>query len=533
MNWGGADKRVCRGGVLKSEMLSEKKRIAINVFVTYLRSLIAVVCGVFTGRWILMSLGENDFGLYGVVGGLIMFLSFISWPINSAVVRFYAYAVGQELKHGNDGGDECRQWFNVSFSLLTVIPLLLLAIGYPIGEYAVRHWLTIPSDRLPSCVWVFRFACITGFFSMVKIPFYSMFTAKQNIAELTLCSLLETVLHICLVYYMVSHPGDWLARYALWHCLANLAVTVLTCSLAIILFPECRLVLPYLYIRDKMKRLCNYSGWMFFGCIGALLRGQGIAVLVNKIYSPAANASLSIANTISNQTNTLSASITGSFAPAITNACGAGEYEKMRNYVYLSCKLGTFCVLVFALPLMLELKYVLTLWLKNPPEYVVGLAYCVLISLIVDRLNSGYATAITAFGRIASYQSVTGSFVILALPLAWLFTKLFSEVYSIGYALIVSNVLCSLSAVYFAQRFATMSMLAWVTRIVLPFFFISTLAVIVGGIFTWQMRPSLCRLLLVFVTTDTVLCCLSFFILMNRSERDVLVQRLKHLIHPY
>lgn len=48
--------------------MTENRRIALNIAATNGRSLFALVCGLFTSRWVLMALGQSDYGLYGVSG---------------------------------------------------------------------------------------------------------------------------------------------------------------------------------------------------------------------------------------------------------------------------------------------------------------------------------------------------------------------------------------------------------------------------------------------------------------------------------
>ena len=43
--------------------MTENRRIALNIAATYGRSLFALACGLFTGRWVLLSLGQVDYGL--------------------------------------------------------------------------------------------------------------------------------------------------------------------------------------------------------------------------------------------------------------------------------------------------------------------------------------------------------------------------------------------------------------------------------------------------------------------------------------
>ena len=188
--------------------MSPNRRIFLNIIATYGRSLYTLVCGLFTARWVLTALGKTDFGLYGVVGGLTVFISFLNTLLSSATSRFYAFAEGESQKCALEEGDAeqgvegCRQWFSTAVMVHTTVPVVLVAIGYPLGMYAVEHWLTIPPDRLNACRWVFRFVCISCFVGMVNVPFQAMYTAKQYIAELTIYSFATTTANVAFMYFI-------------------------------------------------------------------------------------------------------------------------------------------------------------------------------------------------------------------------------------------------------------------------------------------------------------------------------------------
>ena len=153
--------------------MTENRRIALNIAATYGRSLFALVCGLFTSRWVLMALGQSDYGLYGVVGGLTAFIAFFNGLMAAAVGRFYAFSVGQAKVAGTQGEglEVCRQWFNTAVLIHTAVPLVLIAVGYPVGMWAVESFLTIPPERVEACRWVFRFVCLSCFVAMVNVPF--------------------------------------------------------------------------------------------------------------------------------------------------------------------------------------------------------------------------------------------------------------------------------------------------------------------------------------------------------------------------
>ncbi len=511
--------------------MTENRRIFLNIVATYGRSLFALVCGLFTGRWLLMALGEIDYGLMGLIGGLTVFISFFNGLLGGAIGRFYAFSVGQARTNPQEGLEECRKWFNTALLIHTVVPLILISIGYPIGEYAIRNaWLNIPPDRVEACVWVFRFVCISCFLGMVSVPFNAMYTAKQYIAELTIYSFVTTTLNVCFLYYMVSHPGVWLAKYALWTCLLGILPQLIITGRALYLFPECRFRQVYLWSRKRIKEMCYFAGWQFFGGFGAMLRGQGVAILINRYFTATGNAAMTVGNTLSGHCNTLSGSMIGAFSPAITNARGAGDWNRMRVLAYQTCKIGTLLTLIFALPLALEIEEVLTLWLKNPPQYAAGLCLCVLGVVIIDKTTVGHMLAVNANGRVALYQAILGTSLILTLPIAWLFAALGWGIYSVGCAMMLTTALCAWGRVWFSRELVGMSARYWLFRIFFPLILLTGVAGAAGLLPRLFMNASFWRVCITTLITEFALLPLAWSCILNREERTYIANKWQSMV---
>lgn len=511
--------------------MTQNRRILWNIIATYGRSLFALACGLFTSRWALMALGEVDYGLFGVVGGLAVFISFFNNLLAVAVGRFYAFSIGQAKVAGThgEGLEVCRQWFNTALCIHTIVPLILITIGYPIGDYAVRQWLTIPPDRVEACLWVLRFVCCSCFVGMVSIPFNAMYTAKQYIAELTIYSFVTTSLNVIVLYYMVTHPGVWLAKYALWTCFLAITPQIIIAFRATFIFPECHFNIHYLWNRSRIKAIAYFAGWQCFGSLGTILRGQGLAILVNKYFGPSVNAAQAISNTLAGQCDTLSGCMIGAFAPAITDACGAKDEARMRALAYRACKFGALLILLFAIPLSIELEEVLRLWLVNPPEYVVGLCWCVLAMTFINKTAIGHMLAVNAKGKIAGYQAMLGTCLILTLPLAWLFVALGWGVYSIGYALVLTMAFCAWGRVWFARKLVGMSARYWLFHIMLPLVGVGLISGGIGLLPSLWMAPSFLRVCITTALTEVILLPLAWFVVLTPEERTYVLAGLQKI----
>lgn len=473
-----------------------------------------------------MSLGQVDYGLFGLIGGLMVFISFFNSVLAAAVSRFYAYSVGAARNDTTgEGIEECRRWFNTALTIHTIIPCVLILIGYPAGIWAIENWLTIPDERVLDCIWVFRFTCMSCFVGMINVPFTAMYTAKQYIAELTIYSFATTTLNFCFVYYMVNHPRVWLAGWALWTCVVSIVPQLIICTRAFFVFPECRLNFHYMGRIAYLKKIGGYAGWQFLGCFCGLLRTQGITILINKYFGPKVNASMTIANTVNSHSSTLSSSLLGAFAPAITSACGAKDYKRMSKLAYSAGKFGALLTLVFVVPLCLELPEVLRIWLRDPPAFTTGLCYCMIAYHLVDVCTNGHMVVVNATGRIAEYHIVLSLISIFTLPVAAFCLYLGGSPYWVGYVLIVAIGLNSIGRVLFARWLCGLSVRYWIFRVIIPIFILLCVCSAVGLSTRTFMNPGVSRVITTTLFVEPVFLFLSWKLVFDSDERIFLIEK--------
>jgi len=466
----------------------------------------------------------------GVVGGLTAFIAYFNGILGGSISRFYAVTVGKESSNPEAGLEECRMWFTTAVVIHTIVPVLLIVIGYPIGEYAVRHWLTMPPDRVASAVWVWRFVCVSCFLGMVSVPMNAMYTAKQYIAELTIYSFVTTTLNALFLYYMVTHPGVWMSRYAFWQCLLGILPNIIIALRAFYIFPECRFKWQYANCIGNARKLGGYALWNAWGSLGAMLRDNGSAVLLNVNYGPRVNAGAAVGTSLSGHCNTLSGSMIGAFSPAIFNAWGAGQFDRARTLAYQTCKIGTLLILVFAIPLCLEVDEVLLLWLKNPPLYASGFCIFVLAMNVIDKLAVGHMMAVNANGKVAMYQAFLGTSLVLTLPIAWILVHLNFGPYSIGVAMVMTMIFCATGRVWFARTLVGMSAWYWLKRIVMPIAVVLVVSCAIGWLPRLVMPPSVLRVVITTVLVEIVLVPSSWFVILDERERSYIKSKFQPML---
>ncbi len=495
-------------------------RIILNTLATYGRSLFGMAASLFSARWILQALGQVDFGLYGVIGSIILLITFLNGGMSVGVVRFYAYSIGRGHNLPPDEAvEDLKRWFNTALSIHLVLPSLLIAVGYPIGVYAIEHWLTIPPDRISACLWVLRISLITAFVNVSSVPFVSMYTAYQYIAELAVFGLISSCCTFIGAYLLLGVQSDKLIIYALYMMAISAGIPLLQVLRAIVKFKACRLHIPYLFDRKYLKELFGFVGWKMFGASCVVLRGQGTPILINLYFGPLVNAAYSIAYRLSTQATSLSAAMMGAFQPALTAAEGKGDRQKMLSMAIQVCKFGTLLILFFVIPLTLEMDTLMHLWLKTPPEYAGGLCQWMLAILVMDKMTSGPMLAVNAFGKIAAYELIQGSIFFLALPLMWLFFKIGLGPVSIGYALFVSNAVYCVGRLLFGKHLLHFPVGQWSRQVAVPFVILMTGSAAAGWGIMQVVEAGFFRLCLTTGATGVVTLVIGWFWLLNRKER--------------
>jgi O-antigen/teichoic acid export membrane protein len=288
---------------------------------------------------------------------------------------------------------------------------------------------------------------------------------------------------------------------------------------AVYRFPACRPRIAYLFDKTYLRNLFQFVGWKFYGMTCVVLRTQGSPVLVNLFFGPQVNAAFSIAQRVSTQASSLSAAMANAFQPAITAMEGGGDRRNVIDTSFQVCKFGSLLVLLFALPLMLEMETVLRLWLREPPPFTQSLCIWMLIMLLIDNLTFGHMIAIGARGKIAAYELVQGTTLFLAVPLLWLFSALGMNPNAVGYSLLATMAVYSANRLLFGKWLIGMSITRWFRFVGAPIALIIFCSILAGWGVMHLAAPGPLRILTTSLACSTVVTVLGWTVVLTANER--------------
>lgn len=516
-----------------SSSLTSPRKIILNVVATYARSLLSFVLGLFTVRWILEALGHSDYGLYGVVGSVMIFISMLNSTQSATVARYYAFAIGLGSKDGvlrNPHHDELRALFNTAISIHLVLPIVLIGIGYPIGIYAFHHWLNVPDGRMEACVFVFRCSLASLFCSTITAPCTAMFIAHQLIRQLVLFSLVNVFGLVAIAYSLLHISGDRLKIYALMMLAINLVVCLLHIYFARRQFPSCRIVVAEMFDAMRIKDVLRYTGIKFLGDIAWCGRNMGNSFVTNIYFGTLGNAAFGIAGQLSMQAESLCATLNNAFAPAITTEEGAGRRMEMVKMAFRSCKFGSVMLLLLTVPLLIKMDYWLKVWLKNPPEGAGLLCSCLIFSSTITYLTKGHQLAIQAHGRIGKWQLFDSIGYLSGIPIACILAFCGCGIVSIGCAHIASMILVSLFRLVFARIIVGASIHEWIKVVLLPLCMVWGGSFVAATFVSKSLSNDMIGLCGVVMTSSMLALSLSWMVVFTPTERNYLINQVRRRI---
>lgn len=395
-----------------SDTSENNKRIAKNTLLLYVRMLLLMVISLYTSRVVLNALGVDDYGIYNVVGGIVVLLAFLNNAMAGSTQRFLNFEMGTQ------DSDALRRVFSTSIHIHIIVALVVLILGETIGLWFLNTHMNIPELRITAANYVYQFSLITCVLNFLTVPYNATIIAHERMSAFAYISILEGVLKLSVAIAVYYASFDKLIFYGSLMLFVGLINNSCYATYAFRHFAECRGVSRRIN-KDKMREMLSFSGWTIFGNLGYILHTQGIAIIINMFFTVAVNAAQGIANQVNGVVQQFLSNFLLALNPQLVKSYAAGDIETMHKLIIRGCKFAFCLVGFFVVPLVLETPTILQTWLGFVPEYTVVFVRMVLIILLVNSLSNILATSKGATGNIRTYQITVTTIGAFHLPLAW------------------------------------------------------------------------------------------------------------------
>ena len=243
------------------------------------------------------------------------------------------------------------------------------------------------------------------------------------------------------------------------------------------------------------------------------------------------NASMSLGNTVASNSLTLSSSLDAAFWPAITNKAGERDVDGVKKLCYMSMRISTVLVLIFAVPLALEIREVLRLWLVNPPDFTAEICMILLIRAVFERMTMAYATAIYGYGNgMMKYSWTVGWAGICTVFVSWLFFAIGFKMWSIIIGLSVSKLITVGVRLWMGRYLIGFGFWRWMKEVFIPVLMLSAIMILGGVSVRLVMQASFVRVIVTALVCEMLFVPSCWFFMFKQAEREYLQNRIGRLL---
>lgn len=512
-----------------SDNSSANKRIARNTLFLYIRMGIVMLISLYTTRVVLRVLGVEDYGIYNVVCGFVAMFGVFNTCFSTSINRFYNYELGQKT------GDGIKRVYNTAVVIQLFLAVLVVVLVEVVGVWYINNKMVIPPERLSTAKWIFQFSMISMFLTIMQAPYSAAVMAYERMDYFAFVSIFDAFIKLGFIIFLQYVSGDKLLIYGILMCIVAITNFLLYFVYCRIKFSDIRLQKGL----DKplLKSMMSFAGWSILDPISYMARDQGTNMVLNLFFGPVVNAAQGIAYQIAAAVDSFGGSFSTAFRPQIIQSYSEGQYSRTKNLMFSMSKIGFILHAMLVVPIILEINYILNLWLgPDYPSYAVGFTCLILVVKTIGALNSPISQVVSATGNIRKIKVFSAIVISSVVPIAILLFKCGLEPIYAYIALLGITMMNQTGCVIIMQQvFPYIRAKEYLKKIIVPCLVFAVLLSILPLLIKFSLAPSIWRLLLVCFMSVGSTIGLGYFIILNEVEKDLVksfavgfIKRFKH-----
>ena len=505
---------------------TNNKRIAKNTIFLYFRMIVTMLVGLYTSRIVLAELGVEDFGIQNVVGGVVTMFGFINASMTTSTQRFLTYELGR------NNVERLKLVFAGSLNIHIGIGLVIVLLAETIGLWLVNTQLVIPDNRMFAANIVYQVSVLSFFLGIVQTPYSAAIVAHEKMNIYAYFTFLDVIFKLLNAYLLVVIEADKLIVFSIiLFFIANIdrLIYQIYCKRN---FVEARFKM--FWNREMYTSLAGFAGWNIFGSVAWMIRGQGMSVLINMFFGPVVNAAEGVARQVHSAVMGFVTNFLMAVNPQVTKYYAQGNLKEMEELVLSASRLSCLLLLVLSLPIMLNVDYILNLWLEEVPCYAAIFVNLSFVDQMVNiLLGQLFITSLMATGNIRKYQVWVSLVIMLVLPVSYVALKLGGTPESIYYIMVAVTAFSGLARFYFCKIQIGYSYSNLLRGNLLPTVLTALMASIPSVLLKFYVFNNsnfvdfiACSVIVVLIT---ILSVLVFGV--KKSERSYLIVFLKNKLH--
>lgn len=471
-----------------------------------------MVIGFYTSRVVLQELGQEDYGIYNLVGGIVGLLAFLNSAMYGATSRYLTVALGK------GDTDNLKKTFDSAVVVHFRMAVAVFLIAETVGLWFINTQLVIPQERMLAANVVYQTAIFSLLLNIMQVPLVSSIISHEKMSMYAYVDIINFSLKLGIVFLLPVLPFDNLISFAVLMLLVAITVFLIYKVYTARKFAECR----YKGKQDKStcRELASFFGWNMAGNFGGLFNTQAIGVLVNRFFGLVYNAANGVAFTISNIVNALTGNMMVAFTPPITKAVAAEERERTVDLNRLGMKMSLFFFALFAIPVIVEADTIMRLWLVEVPPKSAVFCRLIIAGMLFEVIRRIAMINIHASGNIKLISIIIGTLLTINPFIGWLLYRMYPDP-ALAYACTIgTNIILAFISILIIRRY-----LNWfpVSALLVPVIkmLAVTAAVLIAVYYLSRLfEPTLWRVLLSAAASTVLLSALTYVFCLGRGERQ-------------
>lgn len=442
-------------------MSNSNVTIAKNTLFLSLRMVFILVVSLYTSRVFLNALGVVDYGISNIVAGFVSMFSFLNTSLSNAIQRFY----NSEL--GKNGAIGVTKVYNVSLRIQTIIAICVFILLETIGLWYMYEKMVIPAERFNTAFWIYHFSVISAVIVIMQSPYVAAVMAHEKMQTYALISSLDVVFKLIFALILPYINSDRLLMYGAFFLIITILNFVLYYIYSKRNFRDLYLVRNF--DKGMVKEMVSFSGWNFFGTFACVAREQGLNLILNLFFGPIVNAARGIAYQVSGALQSFVSNLSLAAKPQMVQSFATGDSNRTINLMYVMSKLSFIFLYILSVPVLLNIDYVLHLWLGDVvPKHSANFIVLVILTNFFNNLNAPLSNVVYATGKMKKYELTFSIINLLIIPIAFIALKLGAMPEAAFIVYLIMSIFVQIGCLLVVRTIVTLSLRQYVKKILLP-----------------------------------------------------------------
>ncbi|NDV65188.1 lipopolysaccharide biosynthesis protein [Bacteroides sp. 224] len=503
------------------------KRIAQNTIILYFRMVFVMLISLYTSRIILAALGIDDYGIYNVVGGVIVMFTFINDALGGATSRFLTLELGRE------DYIKLKQTFSTTLTIHIFIAIIILLFAETVGLWLLTQKMVIPPERMHAAHYVYQFSIIGTLFSITQVPYNAAIIAHERMNIYAYVAVIEVILKLLIAFLIkgASAEIDRLILYSLLMLVVSAIIMIIYRIYCIKHYKECHFSVQ----KDKAlyKQILSYTSYDLIGNISGVAQGQGMNILLNIFFGPGVNAARGIAYQIQGAVTKFSSSFMTAIRPQLIKQYALGNTENVLNLLYNSSKYSYFLMLIFTIPICIEIEFILKIWLGNFPDHTITFAILVLILCLFQSIKGPRVTVFHATGNIKLLNMTVGTLLCLSLPISYFFLKKGATPESVFIVMIAVFLISEVISIIILKKYIDYNIKEYVVKVYGNCVLVTLVSLPIPLLIYYSLSPGFYRFLCVCFSSLVMMCFSVYFIGTDKNTKKKIKSTVLNVIKKY